>query len=125
MDVKDTIDGRDTQEASGDQHQKEKTMAMIKTQICYDFTKGMCVRGSQCRYSHDIEHIAKVNQNTNRGICFEHLKGSCLRGKLCKFHHDLYKVTENPTRRIDNGSRICFDFVKGACARGESCPYSH
>jgi len=29
-------------------------------QICFDFTKGTCLRGDACKYSHDIAHIVQV-----------------------------------------------------------------
>ena len=31
-----------------------------KRQICFDFTKGTCMRGDACKYSHDIAHIVQV-----------------------------------------------------------------
>ncbi len=33
----------------------------VTTSICYDFVKGQCSRGVQCRYSHDLGMIAKVH----------------------------------------------------------------
>ena len=31
-----------------------------KTQICFDFTKGVCTRGSSCKFSHDVALIVSV-----------------------------------------------------------------
>ena len=59
-----------------------------KTQICFDFTKGVCTRGSSCKFSHDVALIVSVNSQ-ERGICFDFLRGQCHRGLLCRFSHDL------------------------------------
>ena len=56
-------------------------------QICFDFTKGACTRGSACRYSHDVATIVAVN-SAERGACFDFLRGACRRGLLCRFSHD-------------------------------------
>lgn len=109
-----------------DQQQQPPTLTRMKTQICYDFTKGNCFRGEDCRYSHCISHIEKVNQTRNKGVCFEHLRGACHRGRLCKFSHDLSSISAAPYPKMNGREKgICFDFIKGACCRGEDCPYSH
>lgn len=59
-----------------------------KTQICFDFTKGVCTRGNSCKFSHDVALIVSVNSQ-ERGICFDFLRGQCHRGLLCRFSHDL------------------------------------
>ncbi|DBA87432.1 hypothetical protein WJX77_011637 [Trebouxia sp. C0004] len=96
-----------------------------KTQICFDFTKGVCTRGSSCKFSHDVALIVSVNSQ-ERGICFDFLRGQCHRGLLCRFSHDLSSLAAQQCQR---GSRrnapICYDFVKGVCARGPDCRYSH
>lgn len=63
-----------------------------KTQICFDFTKGVCARGSSCKYSHDLELIVQVNSQ-ERGVCFDFLRGQCQRGQLCRFSHDISNIT--------------------------------
>jgi Zinc finger C-x8-C-x5-C-x3-H type (and similar) len=62
-----------------------------KRQICFDFTKGVCTRGANCKYSHDLNHIISVNSQ-ERGICFDYLRGQCTRGLLCRFSHDLTNI---------------------------------
>jgi len=32
------------------------------TSICYDFVKGVCQRGTECRYSHDLSLIARTSR---------------------------------------------------------------
>ncbi|MEW5319636.1 MAG: hypothetical protein WDW38_010779 [Sanguina aurantia] len=64
------------------------------TAICYDFVKGVCQRGGECRYSHDLTLIAR----TARGgagaakvgeVCYDHLRGRCTRGPSCKYSHNI------------------------------------
>lgn len=62
-----------------------------KTQICFDFTKGVCARGLTCKYSHDLDLIVRVNSQ-ERGVCFDFLRGQCQRGQLCRFSHDVSNI---------------------------------
>ena len=42
--------------------------------ICYDFVKGLCSRGSDCRYSHDINSIINGTRGSINGsheICYD------------------------------------------------------
>lgn len=85
-------------------------------QICFDFTKGACGRGENCRFSHDIATIVNVNSQ-ERGICFDFVRGQCNRGLLCRFSHDLSNLSQHQPRASTSRDRpksgaICFDFVK-------------
>lgn len=51
--------------------------------ICYDFVKGVCTRGSECRYSHDLTLIARmargnsgvqVDQGQQADVCFDYIR---------------------------------------------------
>lgn len=46
--------------------------------ICYDFVKGLCQRGSECRYSHDLSLIARTARNGNAQrsteVCYDFLR---------------------------------------------------
>lgn len=51
--------------------------------ICYDFVKGVCTRGSECRYSHDLTLIARMARGSSGGdtdqgqqadVCFDFLR---------------------------------------------------
>ncbi|KAK9813147.1 hypothetical protein WJX72_009862 [[Myrmecia] bisecta] len=98
-----------------------------KKQICFDFTKGVCTRGANCKYSHDIALIVSVNSQ-ERGICFDFLRGQCNRGLLCRFSHDLSNIAAQQSQINKTSKRnapICYDFVKGLCMRGADCRYSH
>lgn len=120
--------------------EKEKETPLIpKEQICFDFTKGQCRRGSGCKFSHDVGYIIRVNSQ-EKGICFDFLKGACKRGVLCRFSHDLNNLKPMLDRReqeegnhgVIGGKHgpskkksICYDFVKNNCDKGDSCRYSH
>jgi hypothetical protein len=57
--------------------------------ICYDFVKGVCTRGSECRYSHDLTLIARMARGSGddsdagqqADVCFDYLRwarqGAC------------------------------------------------
>jgi hypothetical protein len=50
--------------------------------ICYDFVKGVCTRGSECRYSHDLTLIARMARGSGddsdagqqADVCFDYLR---------------------------------------------------
>ncbi len=47
-------DSLDSQACSHSEHQRSKS-------ICFDFTKGLCLRGDKCKFSHDIATIVQFN----------------------------------------------------------------
>jgi hypothetical protein len=125
------------------------------SQICYDFTKGLCTRGDKCKFSHDIATIVQFNSK-EKGICFDYLRNQCHRGLLCRFSHDLSNIAQQcqvfnsngaavpggagggmaggmpggapgggPMPTKNRSGSICYDFVKGVCSRGPDCRYSH
>lgn len=54
--------------------------------ICYDFVKGMCSRGAECRYSHDISSVIHGHQGrpaTASEPCFDFLRCGCCIFRLC------------------------------------------
>jgi hypothetical protein len=54
-------------------------------QECFDFKKGKCTRGTQCRYA----HVPAAN-NAEKGqteACLNFQKGTCTRGQRCRYSH--------------------------------------
>ncbi|GFH23869.1 uncharacterized protein HaLaN_21560, partial [Haematococcus lacustris] len=116
---------------------------------CFDFTKGQCLRGDTCRYSHDLSTIVTFNSK-EKGICFDYLRNQCHRGLLCRFSHDLSHIAQqcqgvcqrgdecrysHDLRLIASTARggtqsqksgeLCYDYLRGRCTRGNNCKYSH
>lgn len=56
------------------------------TAICYDFVKGVCSRGAECKYSHDLSLIARTARNTTSGraaeVCYDFLRCGLARLRL-------------------------------------------
>ncbi|PNH02761.1 Zinc finger CCCH domain-containing protein 28 [Tetrabaena socialis] len=122
------------EQQSRSQHEAHEglTQQEGKSQICFDFTKGVCSRGDKCKYSHDLATIVHFNSK-EKGICFDYLRNQCHRGLLCRFSHDLSNIAQqcqvyNNGAKENKGAKpnaICYDFVKGVCQRGVDCRYSH
>jgi U4/U6.U5 tri-snRNP-associated protein 3 len=75
----------------------------IRSNVCFDFQKGRCDRGSSCR--------------------FDHVEGS---GSKREFSRDGDRDRYRDSRSYgDSRSNICYDFQKGRCDRGSSCRFSH
>ena len=52
-------------------------IAKSNAPICYDFVKGVCVRGANCRYSHDLRciiHGGKKAASGTGNICYDFAK---------------------------------------------------
>jgi len=62
--------------------------------ICYDFVKGVCTRGAECRYSHDLTLIARMTRTSNGGAA---------------------DMDQGPGQQTD----VCFDFLR--CAYSLCC----
>lgn len=64
--------------------------ARVHAPICYDFVKGQCTRGTQCRYSHDYLSILlgprPVGKNPHV-MCVDFARGRCARGANCRYSH--------------------------------------
>ena len=49
--------------------------------ICYDFVKGVCQRGTECRYSHDLTLIARTARSNaaarSTEVCYDYLRWVC------------------------------------------------
>ena len=88
--------------------------------VCFDFTKGRCMRGDGCRFSHDLALASSALAASKGGVCFDYTKGVCNRGDTCRFSHEL-PVAGTQVK----SSGVCFDFTRGMCTRGESCRFSH
>jgi len=80
---------------------------MEERQVCRDFLNNMCRRGSDCRFSHDREN------DRGRKICLHYLNGKCRMGAECKFVHK------------ENNERVCGDWLNGQCDRGPRCRFQH
>lgn len=86
----------------------------VATQICKDYTHGLCSRGALCKFSHD----APVAQNGALQKCSDFQRGVCTRGASCRYSHD----DDTPdTAKPD----VCRDFLSGVCTRGDNCRFRH
>lgn len=58
--------------------------------ICYDFVKNQCMRGENCRYSHDYTSILLGHRRPGKNpnvLCVDFTRGRCLRGNACRYSH--------------------------------------
>ncbi len=57
--------------------QDGKQAARRAAPICYDFVKGLCTRGGDCRYSHDLDsiiHSARGGPGAPPDVCYDFLR---------------------------------------------------
>ena len=109
--------------------------------VCRDFMRNVCSRGSRCKYRHpDITSGDKTDPPPRRDLtfCHDYQNNGCTRPS-CKFLHCSRDEEEYfhrsgllPTRLNHSRSSsqksdlpLCRDFIKGECNRGSKCRYRH
>jgi hypothetical protein len=116
--------------------------------ICYLWKRHACVRGDQCKFSHEGEgsciSTSAPGEGKKKCISFKS-KGKCSKGDSCPFLHvakstplgtsssssqeqkpkKTYLFTPE-TDEVKGNSGVCRSFVKkGKCRKGDNCRYLH
>lgn len=82
--------------------------------FCKDFTRGECIRGEFCKFSHDFKPaIPGPPPGATTGQMSEFVAGGFNGPPMGMF----------PPNGI--GRERCGDFTRGICRRGDRCKYSH
>uniref|UniRef100_A0A914W6J4 C3H1-type domain-containing protein n=1 Tax=Plectus sambesii TaxID=2011161 RepID=A0A914W6J4_9BILA len=121
---------------------ERRSSAGERTDICRDFLKNICNRGSRCKYYHPTE-VQHDQQQEDVKFCIDYQNRGCGR-ENCRYVHahredaDRYKrsgeVTLSLARAIAavtskdsvNGIPFCKEFQTGTCSRGNNrCRYWH
>lgn len=61
--------------------------------VCRDFIRGVCARGSSCKFSHDESNLQARRPRTSKTPCKFFQSGTCVKGNACRFAHSI--VAEN------------------------------
>ncbi|XP_076328368.1 zinc finger CCCH domain-containing protein 10-like [Tachypleus tridentatus] len=106
--------------------------------ICRDFLRDVCRRGSNCKYRHP-EPTKETEEKGSEDIkfCRDFQNRGCRRAN-CKFMHctkreeEYYLSTGKLPRLVQNALRdhksevpVCKDFLRGFCKRGIYCKFRH
>jgi len=124
-----------------------------RTDICRDFMRNECGRGTNCKFYHPSKTSdgddGSVTPSAQSGfqfcIAFRTTRG-CVRGESCRYVHatmdqvNAYNETgdispelahciadakERSRAPAGGGEPVCMDFQRGECQRGDSCRYRH
>eukprot|EP00929_Paragymnodinium_shiwhaense_P104413 TRINITY_DN6881_c0_g1_i4.p1 TRINITY_DN6881_c0_g1~~TRINITY_DN6881_c0_g1_i4.p1 ORF type:complete len:230 (+),score=33.41 TRINITY_DN6881_c0_g1_i4:140-829(+) len=118
---------------------------MPSNDLCGDWRRGVCRRGSGCKFRHEGEGGPQGGGDAdNRDECGDYKRGVCRRGSSCKYSHigppmgrdsaigllgamssmfGAGALRLGPSLRDDRAP--CGDFKSGRCQRGVSCKFSH
>merc|ERR1712113_553264 len=123
------MDGAGPEQLSIAHAASEDPSQVVRTnEVCRGFLRGMCNRGNECRYSHDL-NLARANpgppQHTGpprKELCMNFTRGMCHYGNACRYNRDVTSATMNAGPRSDE---VCRNFLRGMCRWGDACKYSH
>ncbi|CAI2349743.1 unnamed protein product [Caenorhabditis sp. 36 PRJEB53466] len=122
-------------------HQQHQQQQQQRDDVCRDYLKNICNRGSRCKFYHPSEAPPASEQDYN--FCIDYQNRGCMRDN-CRFVHaprdevERYKNTRELTLILARaiaavghgdtigGIPICKEFQTGRCARGVNrCRYWH
>ncbi|XP_013782060.1 zinc finger CCCH domain-containing protein 10-like [Limulus polyphemus] len=106
--------------------------------ICRDFLRNLCRRGSSCKYRHpEPKQDSQEGEREEIKFCHDFQNKGCRRAN-CKFMHctkreeEYYLSTGKLPKHVqdalgDNRSEVpvCKDFLRGFCKRGIYCKFRH
>ncbi|RHZ78214.1 hypothetical protein Glove_166g153 [Diversispora epigaea] len=115
---------------SQQQQQRKQQIYNDNNEVCQDFLRGICKRGSFCRYVHSTKKLV---------VCKHWLRGLCMKGdEQCEFLHEynLKKVPKciyymlfgeciTPDCIYSHEDEICDDYLQGFCFKGPGCNKKH
>ncbi|CAG8434901.1 774_t:CDS:2 [Diversispora eburnea] len=102
--------------------QSQRKQQIYNNEVCQDFLRGICKRGSFCRYVHSTKKLV---------VCKHWLRGLCMKGdEQCEFLHEynLKKVPKciyymlfgecmTPDCIYSHEDEICDDYLHGFCIK--------
>ena len=92
---------------------KATTVPWKANSPCFNFEKGTCTNGDQCRFLHTRRSVSATDKTVD---CRDFQKGQCKFGDKCKFKHT--EKTREPG--------VCKFFAeRDSCAKAEGCNFKH
>lgn len=87
--------------------------------ICRDFLRNVCTRGSRCRYRHPVtcprRTTKKPEAETRRPVCHDYQNGGCKRRDSCRYEHVTRKQEKRSRRRREDSDSDAEPVLKSRC----------
>jgi len=107
----------------------EEEQRQLQT-ACFAYERGACVKGDNCKFSHEGQGGCIKVGEAFQGRKFQCLsfkkKGKCSKGDKCPFIHDTSKIKKSsPVDAPPKEEQKCRNWQKyGSCKR-DNCPFLH
>merc|ERR1719424_2011481 len=88
-----------------------------KTEMCMAFTEGLCTKGDQCVYAHNLRELAPGGYKPR--LCPSFMRGGCPRMGSCLYAHKKEELPPN-FKCIQ-----CRNYTSGFCRKQQICTLAH
>mmetsp|Transcript_116944 Transcript_116944/g.364072 ORF Transcript_116944/g.364072 Transcript_116944/m.364072 type:complete len:543 (+) Transcript_116944:160-1788(+) len=98
------------------------TEQFFKTKICSFWQKGLCMRGTACKYAHGDHELNQMPDLTKTALCHQMLAYGKCNDRNCRFAH-----SSEDLRATGNfyKTTMCSFNLSGKCSLGEYCRHAH
>lgn len=91
--------------------------ADMKPSMCMPFTEGLCKKGAECPFAHNLRELQHGGFKPR--LCPSYEQGECPRGKVCVFAHSAKELPPNFK------TVVCASFKQGLCRKHSICTFAH
>jgi len=88
-----------------------------KPSMCMPFTEGLCKKGAECPFAHNLRELQPGGFKPR--LCPSYEQGECPRGKVCVFAHSAKELPPNFK------TVVCASFKQGLCRKHSICTFAH
>lgn len=107
--------------------QNKDTAGFEKTVMCVFFTKGLCTRGPDCTFAHDLCQVRAKPDLARTSLCRQFMKkGFCKNADVCKYAHGKQQLRGKEPGRTSRSNKVkCEQLQQDVPApKSEVCNYA-
>lgn len=107
--------------------QSKDTIGFENTVLCAFYAKGLCTRGAECTFAHDLSQVRAKPDLTRTSLCRQFIKkGFCKNGDECKYAHGKSQLRGKEPSRTSRSDKVNLPQPKQdvAVPQSNACNYA-